>query len=127
MPRPRKAIRPVEKNISLPEDLVARVDLELYSDLEGKVPFGAWQRYVEGLIRADLERRAQGKGRQMDDADPTQVRMEAKEALQARGKPWRCQRFATVTAPNAASRCLKPAKPTGSITVLTVRKQPNAE
>lgn len=58
MPRPRKAIRPVEKNISLPEDLVARVDLELYSDLEGKVPFGAWQRYVEGLIRADLERRA---------------------------------------------------------------------
>ena len=58
MPRPRKAIRPVEKNISLPEDLVARVNLELYSDLEGKVPFGAWQRYVEGLIRADLERRA---------------------------------------------------------------------
>ena len=52
---------PVEKNISLPEDLVARVDLELFSELEGKVPFGAWQRYVEGLIRADLERRAQGK------------------------------------------------------------------
>jgi len=58
MPRPRKAIRSVEKNISLPEDLVARVNLELYSDLEGKVPFGAWQRYIEGLIRADLERRA---------------------------------------------------------------------
>lgn len=61
MPRPRKAIRPVEKNISLPQDLVTRVDLELYSDLEGKVPFGAWQRYVEALIRADLDRRAQGK------------------------------------------------------------------
>lgn len=62
MPRPRKAIRPIEKNISLPEDIVARVDLELFSEVEGKVPFGAWQRYVEGLIRADLERRAQGKG-----------------------------------------------------------------
>ena len=55
MPRPRKAIRPVEKNISLPQDLVLRVDLKLWSELEGKVPFGAWQRYVEGLIRADLE------------------------------------------------------------------------
>lgn len=54
MGRPRKAIRPVEKNISLPEDLVARVELELFSELEGKVPFGAWQRYLEGLIRADL-------------------------------------------------------------------------
>lgn len=58
MARPKKAIRPVEKNISLPEDLVARVDLELYSDLEGKVPFGAWQRYVERLIRDDLTKRA---------------------------------------------------------------------
>lgn len=63
MPRPRKAVRPVEKNISLPEDLVARVDLELYSDLEGKVPFGAWKKYVEGLIREDLRKREGGKGR----------------------------------------------------------------
>mgnify|MGYP001494844406 CR=1 FL=1 len=57
MARPRKAIRPVEKTISLPEDLVAKVELELYSDVEGKVPFGAWQRYLERLIRADLEQR----------------------------------------------------------------------
>lgn len=62
MPRPRKAIRPIEKNISLPEDIVARVDLELFSEVEGKVPFGAWQRYVEALIRADLARRDEGKG-----------------------------------------------------------------
>lgn len=56
MPRPRKALRPVEKNISLPEDIVARVDLELFSELEGKVPFGAWQRFVGGLIQAHFER-----------------------------------------------------------------------
>lgn len=62
MGRPRKAVPSIEKNISLPRDLVARVDLELYSDLEGKVPFGAWQRYVESLIRADLERRARVSG-----------------------------------------------------------------
>lgn len=62
MARPRKAVRPVEKNISLPEDLVARVDLELWSELEGKVPFGAWQRYLERLIREDLARRANTSG-----------------------------------------------------------------
>lgn len=59
MARPRKAIRSVEKNVSLPEDLVAKVDLELWSELEGKVPFGAWQRYVERLIREDLAKAPQ--------------------------------------------------------------------
>lgn len=59
MPRPLKTDRPQEKNISLPSSLVARVDLELFSDLEGKVPFGAWQRYIKGLVEADLARRTQ--------------------------------------------------------------------
>lgn len=54
MPRPRRTDRPVEKNISLPETLVVKVDLMLFSDLEGKVPFGAWKGYVESLIRQDL-------------------------------------------------------------------------
>lgn len=50
MARPKKIDRPVEKTICLPQSLVARVDLELYSELEGRVPFGAWQRFVAGLI-----------------------------------------------------------------------------
>lgn len=58
MARPRKAIRPVEKTISFPEDIVLRVELELFSEVEGKVPFGAWQRYLVGLITEDLNRRA---------------------------------------------------------------------
>lgn len=57
MAKPPRIIRPVEKNISLPEDLVARVNLELFSEVEGKVPFGAWKKYVEQLIRADLAKR----------------------------------------------------------------------
>lgn len=57
MPRPRKAVPSVEKNLSLPRDLVVAVDLELFSELEGKVPFGAWGRYVERLIREDLAKR----------------------------------------------------------------------
>lgn len=54
MARPRKTDRPQEKNISLPQSLVARVELELFSELEGRVPFGAWQKYIVRLIEADM-------------------------------------------------------------------------
>jgi hypothetical protein len=57
MGRPLKTDRPREKNISLPGSLAMRVDLELFSALEGKVPFGAWQRYIVQLIEADLARK----------------------------------------------------------------------
>ena len=60
MARPRKVIRSVEKKVYLEETLVARVDLLLFSPVEGKVPFAAWKGYLEGLIREDLRRRAGG-------------------------------------------------------------------
>jgi hypothetical protein len=52
--RKPKIDRPVEKTISISESLVAKVDLVLWSQVEGRVPHGAWSRYVEGLIQADL-------------------------------------------------------------------------
>ena len=57
MPQPLKVDRPVRKNLCLPQSLVARVDLELWSEVEGKVPFAAWQQYIEKLIRQDLHSR----------------------------------------------------------------------
>jgi hypothetical protein len=57
MGRPKKAIRPIEKNISLPEDICARVDLQLFSGLEQRVPHGAWSRYITELIRKDLQKK----------------------------------------------------------------------
>lgn len=67
MPRPKKTDRPVEKTISLPESIVSRVDLELYSELEGRVPFGAWQRFIVGLIEDHFARldRARKEGKQL--------------------------------------------------------------
>ncbi len=56
MGRPKKAIRPVEKNISIPEDLCLKIDLQLFSELEQRVPHGAWSRYITDLIRKDLQR-----------------------------------------------------------------------
>lgn len=52
MPRPKRIDRPVEKHVCLPTSLVAKVELELYSELESKVPFGAWQKFLVGLVEA---------------------------------------------------------------------------
>ena len=60
MPRPPRIDRPVEKNISLPTSLVAKVELELYSELEGKVPFGAWQKFLIGLIEDYFAKKGNG-------------------------------------------------------------------
>lgn len=56
MPRPKKVIRSVQKSTMLPEDVLAKVELRLYSPLEGRVPQGAWQGLVVGLLREWLER-----------------------------------------------------------------------
>jgi len=55
--RYKKVDRPVHKKISLPESIVGRVDLLLFSELEGKVPHGAWQGYLLALINQDLKQR----------------------------------------------------------------------
>lgn len=56
MPRPKNAIPVIEKTISLPEDLVAAVDLELFSEVEGKVPFGAWKGFLSRLVKEYFQR-----------------------------------------------------------------------
>lgn len=55
MPRVKSPIRPVQKSIHLPEDLVARVDLKLYSALENRVPFGAWSELIQALLNRWLD------------------------------------------------------------------------
>lgn len=51
MARPKKTIKTVFKNIGLPEDLVERVNKELNSEVEGKIPFGAQQAFYTKLLR----------------------------------------------------------------------------
>lgn len=57
MARPKLTIRPKEKTLSIPETLTKVVDELLYSELEQKVPHGAWSQYVSQLILSDLIRR----------------------------------------------------------------------
>lgn len=59
MGRPAKAIPSIEKKISIPEDLCSRLDIMFFSELENRVPHGAWSRYITKLIREDLNGRAE--------------------------------------------------------------------
>jgi hypothetical protein len=55
--RPTKVDRPLYRKIAIPESINAQIELMLWSELEGRVPFGALSSYIEGLIRADLQKR----------------------------------------------------------------------
>lgn len=54
MPRPKKTVRTIFKNIGVAEDLVARIELEFYSDLQKRVPIGSWQGLIDKLLRRYL-------------------------------------------------------------------------
>lgn len=51
MPRPKNTVPTVFKNIALPADLAGKVDLFLWSEVEGKIPFGAQQEFFTRLVR----------------------------------------------------------------------------
>ena len=55
MARPKKTVRTVFKNIGVPEDLVEKINIELYSELEGKIPFGAQQAFFTKLLREHFD------------------------------------------------------------------------
>lgn len=60
MARPRKTIRTIYTNVGIPEDLYAKVQLELYSEVEGKVPFGAQQEFYTRLLREHFAKKVGG-------------------------------------------------------------------
>lgn len=51
MPRSPRIDRPTQLVMMLPESVRARVDLELFSELEGRVPHGAYTRFFQERLR----------------------------------------------------------------------------
>ena len=51
MPRPPNIIRPIKLTTTIPEDLMARLQIHLFSDVEGRVPQGAYQQFLCDRIR----------------------------------------------------------------------------
>ena len=57
MPRAYKIDRPKRVEVYLPESILTKVQTELYSEVEGKVPFGAMSALVEDQLRLWLKSR----------------------------------------------------------------------
>lgn len=55
MPRRKNLIRPAELHATIPSTEKAKLDLALFSPLEGKIPFGAYQAFVVEAIRMKYE------------------------------------------------------------------------
>lgn len=51
MPRKPAIDRPIKLQTTLPESLRARLDLHLFSEVEGRVPHGAYQTLIIELLR----------------------------------------------------------------------------
>ena len=56
MPRQKNLIPTVEKKIQIQADICARMELELFSDLEGKIPYGAQSELINKLLREHYRR-----------------------------------------------------------------------
>lgn len=65
MARPPKLDRPVEKTLSIPASVHTRIELELFSELEGRVPHGKWSALVTELLR-EYVRKLDGEGMKND-------------------------------------------------------------
>ena len=56
MARSKMTIRPVRLELALPEDLYARAAIVLFSDVEQRIPYGAWSGLFTELLRIYLKR-----------------------------------------------------------------------
>lgn len=63
MARPKNTIRPVMRNISIDQDVNDTMELELFSELLGRVPHGATSKLINKLLRAHFRTLAFAKRR----------------------------------------------------------------
>lgn len=51
MSRPPNILRPIKTNTTFEEDVRAKMNLYLWSPVEGRVPHGAISKFLNGLVR----------------------------------------------------------------------------
>ncbi len=57
MPRTKNIVPSALLNLSLPVTVHTMLNARLYSELEGRVPYGAYANYISELIRRDAQER----------------------------------------------------------------------
>lgn len=56
MPRAKNTVPTLQLNVAIPTDLMAKLELFLYSEVEGKVPHGAKSELIVNLLRNHFTR-----------------------------------------------------------------------
>jgi len=56
MPRPRNILRKVQLHVWVTEEVRTRMDLRLYSSIEGRIPFGAHSDFIDSTLGRELDR-----------------------------------------------------------------------
>ena len=51
MSRPKGTVPSVPKNIAIPKPLADQLDLHLYSEIEGRIPLGAYKDFFTALLQ----------------------------------------------------------------------------
>lgn len=60
--KPPNTIPPTRLEVYIPSDIRARMDIHLYSSLEGRIPHGAYKKFLCELIRDFFEKLDSNKG-----------------------------------------------------------------
>lgn len=56
--RPANILRPTRLTTTLPEDVRAKLDIHLYSTVEGRIPVGAYSKFLSERVREFFEPKA---------------------------------------------------------------------
>jgi len=85
MPKPPNLIPSRQLNVALPLPLLTQLSLELYSELEGRVPHGAYSRFLVELLRKHFAEQVLDLGPHLGEDFPvgTYLLQGAPETLEA--------------------------------------------
>lgn len=82
MGRRKKSEVMIRKNLVIPSSLAERLDDHLYSEIDGKIPVGAWQATIVPLLWALVKKLDRERARRQVNADALLTRLNGKEGGQ---------------------------------------------
>jgi hypothetical protein len=72
----------ISKHISIPETLNCRLELELYSEAEERIPFGAQQALIVSLLEQHFKKQDQARARAAKAVPGLELEQAAQNAIE---------------------------------------------
>ena len=70
MSRRKNPTPSIQLNVALPKPIWLKLTFHLYSDLEGRVPFGAYQRFITELLQERFDQKGLDLGEFVPGVEP---------------------------------------------------------